>query len=72
MGIMEPVGLVRALRLTFMISAYAHGDSGSMTTPDFISLRCMSGSKGASAQFENLNLGRLGPALDPKPCSLAR
>ena len=25
----------------------------------------------ASAQFENLN-GRLRPALDPKPCSLAR
>ena len=24
----------------------------------------------ASAQFENLN-GHLGPALDPKPCSLA-
>ena len=25
----------------------------------------------AGVQFENLN-GRLGPALDPKPCSLAR
>ena len=27
--------------------------------------------KWASAQFENLN-GRLGPALDPNPCSLDR
>ena len=53
--------------------------SGSTLIRDFILLRYMyiaeCGSielvQRVSAQFENLN-GHLRPALDPKPCSLAR